>query len=173
MDGRWWSTVYRLWSGNVITPGFILGQLAAHGFVEGFLNGANHRASLAGANFTEVDLADGDTFGSGPGQENFVGGAKFGQCYRAFLQRHAVLAGEGDDPVTGHAAQDAMALGVIGLEVPGGVDLGASESFEGIGLRIVRQYDVVSDNWTCRIDIQFGWAVLRPELISSIVGKAG
>ena len=69
--------------------------------------------------------------------------------------------------------KDALALGVIGLEVPGGVDIGASESFEGVGLRIIRQYDVVSDNWTCRIDIQFGWAILRPELIASIAGKQG
>ena len=64
-------------------------------------------------------------------------------------------------------------MAVIGLEVPGGVDLGAAESFENIGLRIVRQYDVVSDIWNCRVDIQFGWAIMRPELIASIVGKAG
>ena len=76
-------------------------------------------------------------------------------------------------PIAFGIQSDAMALAVIGLEVPGGVDIGASESFENIGLRIVRQYDVVSDIWNCRVDIQFGWAILRPELIASIVGKAG
>ena len=76
-------------------------------------------------------------------------------------------------PLSFGIQKDALALGVIGLEVPGGVDIGASESFEGVGLRIIRQYDVVSDNWTCRIDIQFGWAILRPELIASIAGKQG
>lgn len=66
--------------------------------------------------------------------------------------------------------KDALALGVIGLEVPGGVDMAAQEDFEGIALRIVRSYDVLTDNWTCRIDTQFGWAVLRSELIASTVG---
>ena len=69
--------------------------------------------------------------------------------------------------------QDTLALGVIGLEVPGGVDMGASENFEGLGVRIIRVYDVNLDIWTCRVDVQFGWAVLRNELLTSIVGKQG
>lgn len=68
--------------------------------------------------------------------------------------------------------KDALALGVISLEVPGGVDMASQENFEGIGLRIIRSYDVVSDNWTCRIDTQFGWATnVRPECVVSAIGK--
>lgn len=66
--------------------------------------------------------------------------------------------------------KDALALGVIELEVPGGVDMGAQESFEGIGLRITRQWNSLTDQWVCRVETQYGWAVLRPELIASAMG---
>ena len=66
--------------------------------------------------------------------------------------------------------KDALALGVIELEVPGGVDMGAAESFEGIGLRITRQWNSLTDQWVCRVETQYGWSVLRPELITSSMG---
>ena len=65
---------------------------------------------------------------------------------------------------------DALALAVVGLEVPGGVDMGASESFEGLGLRITRQWNSLTDQWICRVETQFGWALLRKELVSSAIG---
>ena len=65
---------------------------------------------------------------------------------------------------------DALALAVVSLEVPGGVDMGASESFEGLGLRITRKWDENLDMWKCRLETQFGWALLRKELVSSCMG---
>jgi hypothetical protein len=34
----------------------------------------------------------------------------------------------------------------------------------GISLRIVRDYDITTDQFPCRIDVLYGWAALRPEL---------
>ena len=67
--------------------------------------------------------------------------------------------------------KDALALAVMALEVPGGVDMGASESFEGIGLRLVRQFNALTDQWVCRLETQYGWAQLRPELCVGTIGK--
>jgi hypothetical protein len=65
---------------------------------------------------------------------------------------------------------DAFTLGTADLEIPQGVDFAARESYDGISMRIVRAYDVSSDNFICRIDVLGGWATLRPELACRIVG---
>jgi hypothetical protein len=66
--------------------------------------------------------------------------------------------------------QDAFTLGTADLELPKGVDFGARESYDGISMRIVRAYDVNSDQFPCRIDVLGGWATLRPELACRITG---
>jgi hypothetical protein len=65
---------------------------------------------------------------------------------------------------------DAFTLGTADLEIPQGVDFAARESYDGISMRIVRAYDVSSDNFICRIDVLGGWATLRPELACRILG---
>jgi hypothetical protein len=40
----------------------------------------------------------------------------------------------------------------------------ASDKQLGLSIRLVRQYDIQSDQWPCRLDILYGWSVLRPEL---------
>lgn len=66
--------------------------------------------------------------------------------------------------------QDAFTLATADLEMPQGVDFAARESYDGISMRIVRAYDVSSDQFICRIDVLGGWATLRPELACRIVG---
>jgi hypothetical protein len=66
--------------------------------------------------------------------------------------------------------QDAFTLGTADLELPKGVDFGARENYDGISMRIVRAYDVNSDQFPCRIDVLGGWATLRPELACRITG---
>jgi hypothetical protein len=41
---------------------------------------------------------------------------------------------------------------------------GARESVDGISIRLARQYDINSDNVPCRLDVLFGWKVVRPEM---------
>jgi hypothetical protein len=47
--------------------------------------------------------------------------------------------------------------------MPKGVDFAAREVFDGISLRVVRQYDVVNDKFPCRIDVLFGYKTVRPD----------
>jgi len=57
--------------------------------------------------------------------------------------------------------KDAFTMVTADLEMPRGVDFAAREVFDGISLRIVRQYDVVNDKFPCRIDVLFGQKTLR------------
>jgi len=66
--------------------------------------------------------------------------------------------------------RDAFTLVCADLPVPRGVDMGSrvSDKQLGISLRVVRQYDINTDAWPCRIDVLYGWATLRPELACRI-----
>lgn len=66
--------------------------------------------------------------------------------------------------------KEAFTLATADLEIPGGVDFGARESFDGISMRIIRDYDVMNDFMVCRIDVLGGFAVNRPELACRIAG---
>jgi len=65
---------------------------------------------------------------------------------------------------------DAFTLGTADLQLPGGVDLSWREVYDGISLRIVRAYDINNDVFATRIDVLYGWALLRPELCCNIRG---
>jgi hypothetical protein len=62
--------------------------------------------------------------------------------------------------------RDAFTLVTADLPVPKGTDMASrvSDKQLGISLRIVRDYDITTDQFPCRIDVLYGWAVLRPEL---------
>lgn len=62
--------------------------------------------------------------------------------------------------------RDAFTLVTADLPLPRGVDMGArvADKQLGISLRIVRAYDITSDQWPTRIDVLYGWASLRSEL---------
>jgi hypothetical protein len=62
--------------------------------------------------------------------------------------------------------RDAFTLVTADLPVPKGVDMGSrvSDKQLGVSLRMVRAYDINTDQWPCRIDVLYGWATLRPEL---------
>lgn len=66
--------------------------------------------------------------------------------------------------------EDAFTLVTADLPVPKGTDMAArvSDPQLGISLRIVRDYDITSDQWPTRIDVLYGWACLRPELACRI-----
>ena len=68
--------------------------------------------------------------------------------------------------------KDAFCLGMVDLQLPGGVDMAAkaSDPDSGLSLRIVRSYDIVNDRFPCRIDVMYGWKTLFPELACRIQG---
>lgn len=64
--------------------------------------------------------------------------------------------------------RDAFAFVSADLEMPKGVDWAARERFEGISMRIVRDWDVVNDDWITRIDVLYGYEAIRPQLATRI-----
>ena len=61
-------------------------------------------------------------------------------------------------------AKDAFTFATADLVLPGGVDMAARKVMDGISMRLVRQYDVNSDRFPCRLDIIYGFKTIRPEL---------
>lgn len=68
--------------------------------------------------------------------------------------------------------KDAFTLACADLPLPGGVDKAAriADDDTGLSIRMVRQYDIVEDQWPVRLDILYGWAVLRQELAARVCG---
>ena len=59
--------------------------------------------------------------------------------------------------------KDAFAFVTADLEMPRGMDFAAREVYDGISLRLLRQYDIVNDKYPCRIDVLYGYKAVRPE----------
>lgn len=58
----------------------------------------------------------------------------------------------------------AFAFGTADLVMPQGVDFAAREVFDGVSMRIVRQYDINQDRLPTRVDVLYGYKTLRPQL---------
>ena len=56
------------------------------------------------------------------------------------------------------------------LELPKGVDFAAREVYDGIAMRIVRNYDIVNDKFPCRLDVFFGHTAPRPQWAVRVLG---
>lgn len=69
--------------------------------------------------------------------------------------------------------RDAFTLAMADLPLPGGVDMAAQSSDNqlGVAIRLVRQYNISTDQWPCRLDVLYGVAPLYPELACRIVSK--
>lgn len=57
----------------------------------------------------------------------------------------------------------AFAFASADMVMPRGVDFAAREVFDGISMRIVRQYDINNDKFPCRLDVLYGYKTLRPQ----------
>jgi hypothetical protein len=60
--------------------------------------------------------------------------------------------------------EGAFAFATADLVMPQGVDFAAREVFDGISMRIVRQYDINNDKFPCRLDVLYGYKTLRRSL---------
>jgi len=58
----------------------------------------------------------------------------------------------------------AFAFASADMVMPRGVDFAAREAFDGVSMRIVRQYDINSDKFPCRLDVLYGYKTIRPQL---------
>lgn len=60
--------------------------------------------------------------------------------------------------------KDAIAFATADLLMPQGVDMASRQVHNGISMRIVRQYDINNDRMPCRLDVLYGYSVIRPQM---------
>jgi len=66
--------------------------------------------------------------------------------------------------------KDAITFATADLLLPQGVDMASRAVHNGISLRILRQYDINNDRMPCRIDVLYGYSVIRPQMAARIWG---
>ena len=66
--------------------------------------------------------------------------------------------------------KDAITFATADLLLPQGVDMASRQVHNGISLRIVRQYDINNDRLPCRIDVLYGYGVIRPQMAVRLWG---
>jgi len=59
--------------------------------------------------------------------------------------------------------RDAFTFATADLEMPKGVDMAYRAVFDGISMRLVRNFDITNDKFPCRIDVLFGSKCVRPQ----------
>jgi hypothetical protein len=67
-------------------------------------------------------------------------------------------------------SRDALGLVMVPMEIPGGVDFAARETYRNISLRIIRAYDINNDVLPARIDMLYGDTVYYDELACRLGG---
>lgn len=65
--------------------------------------------------------------------------------------------------------KDAFAFVSADLELPGDGKFEARERFENLSMRLIRKYDIASDNLPCRVDVAVGFTPIYPELACRFV----
>ena len=66
--------------------------------------------------------------------------------------------------------KDAITFATADLLLPQGVDMASRAVHNGISLRVVRQYDINNDRMPCRIDVLYGYGVIRPQMACRLWG---
>lgn len=59
--------------------------------------------------------------------------------------------------------EEAFAISFADLVMPKGVDFAAREVYDGISMRIARQWDITNDRFPCRLDVLYGYKTIRPQ----------
>jgi len=66
--------------------------------------------------------------------------------------------------------KNAFALVTVPLEMPDGAAFKARESANGLSVRVVKDYDIDTDDDIIRLDILYGWKAIYPDLACRLVG---
>ena len=97
-------------------------------------------------------LATIDAFPADNAAVTFVGAASTGYPQNLIYQKNAITFATAD------------------LLLPQGVDMASRQVHNGISMRIVRQYDINNDRMPCRIDVLYGFSVIRPQMAVRLWG---
>ncbi|MES9825459.1 MAG: P22 phage major capsid protein family protein [Candidatus Thiodiazotropha endolucinida] len=65
---------------------------------------------------------------------------------------------------------EAFCLATADLVKPEGVHSASVQRLDGISMRVLRMYDIQEDVFRCRLDVLYGYTVLRPELAVRLLG---
>lgn len=65
--------------------------------------------------------------------------------------------------------EDAFTFATADLVLPKGTDMASREVMEGISMRLVRDYDVNTDQFPARFDVLYGYKMLRDEYAARLV----
>lgn len=66
--------------------------------------------------------------------------------------------------------KNAFALVTCPLEMPDGAAFKARESHKGLSIRVIKDYDIDSDEDVIRLDILYGWKAIYPDLAARLFG---
>ena len=67
-------------------------------------------------------------------------------------------------------AENAFALCMVPMELPGGASRKSRASYEGLSIRVIEDYDIINDVNMWRLDILYGVAPIYPDLATRISG---
>lgn len=67
--------------------------------------------------------------------------------------------------------RDAFTFATADLVMPEGVDFAAREVYDGISMRVIRNYDINNDKFPCRIDVLYGYKTIRAELAARLLSN--
>jgi hypothetical protein len=67
--------------------------------------------------------------------------------------------------------KNAFAFATADLVMPQGVDFAHRDNYDGLSMRIVRQYDITNDKFPCRLDVLYGYKTIRPQLAVRILSN--
>jgi hypothetical protein len=67
--------------------------------------------------------------------------------------------------------KNAFAFATADLVMPEGVDWSAREVYDGISMRIVRQYQIGSDTFPARLDVLYGYKTIRAQMAARILSN--
>ncbi len=66
--------------------------------------------------------------------------------------------------------KNAFALVTVPLDMPDGAAFKARESHNGLSIRVIKDYDIDSDQDVIRLDILYGWKAIYPDLATRLWG---
>jgi len=119
------------------------------------------------ASATEIPISPSLT-ASGAQQNVNAVAANNAAVYKRESDHSTAIGASADYEVSLAYHKDAFAFATADLVKPSGVDFCAREVYDGISMRVVRDYDINNDAFPCRLDVYYGYKAIRPELACRI-----
>jgi len=68
--------------------------------------------------------------------------------------------------------RNAFSLVTVPLDVPEGVVWSESVEYQGMAIRLIKDYDITNDFQIARLDVMYGWKTTYPDLAVRVLGSA-